>query len=129
MLRKRTDIILKIVLVLSSTLLTLIFAEIAYRCKLGCFRTEELPTYMVASDSGYEYSHEFGYLYNRQTGIATALIGKGYPVICITGTDNDSEVDKVLETYKGAELKILVFGDSLTVTKRGRWADVARFTA
>ena len=129
MLRKRTDITFKIALVLSSSLLTLILGEIAYRCKLGYFETEDLPRYMAASDSGYEYSREFGYLYNRQKGVATALISKGYPVICITGTDNVSEADRALETYKGAELKILVFGDSFTITRgydERTWPDLLR---
>jgi hypothetical protein len=131
MLRKRTDITFKIALVLSSSLLTLILGEIAYRCKLGYFKTEDLSSYMAASDSGYEYSREFGYLYNRQIlkGVATVLISKGYPVICGTWTDNASEADRALETYKGAELKILVFGDSFTVAwgYDGRtWPDLLR---
>jgi len=115
------------ILVLVSLVVTLLLAEIAYRCKLRFFEKDPPPTYIVTSDSAYQYSPEFGYAYVPNMVTDLALIEKGYPVQCDRGAVNAlGNFGLVRGSYEAAQVKVLVFGDSFSVTEHNdvTWPDL-----
>ena len=125
-IRKTITILSPILLLVSSVMLCLLGAEIAYRYHLYS-RMKNQPTYWVASDSIYEYHRELGYTHIPAKSVIEMKVDKGYPVLWNERfTDESGNMTRVKQDNGRKKYRILVLGDSFTAYQRdgSTWPDL-----
>jgi hypothetical protein len=125
--RQSRIVALNALLVLFSLVAGLIIAEVAYRVYLY---TVEAPGRFVRPMPGpisvygepfWVYDEGFGYVYPKGETIHNSIIDGGKVVECTVWKDFNKygNIGPINGEYDSADLKILVFGDSFSVTMQG----------